>query len=173
MNAEEAMIARGAKPKKRERQDHPHPDKGRKSTRTSDRMDDRRSRTSLGRIVNFTPLNTPLDQVFMQIRDDAVLTWSDKLKGNQNKRPRNKYCSFHRDHGHDTSECYDLKQHIEVLIKQGKLQRFIRGRENPPRGPTWKDKGDCRRKYNGWLLQEGKEDILADGTECPNFLSTT
>ena len=46
----------------------------------------------------------------MQIREDATLTLADKLKGDPNKRPRNKYCHFHQDHRHDTSECYDLKQ---------------------------------------------------------------
>ena len=61
------------------------------------------------------------------------MTWLDKLKGNSNKRPRNKYYHFHWDHEHDTFECYDLKQQIEVLTKQGKLQWFVRGEENPPR----------------------------------------
>jgi len=46
-----------------------------------------------------------------------MLTWPDKLKGNPNKRPSNKYYYFHRDHRHNTSECYDLKQQIEALIK--------------------------------------------------------
>lgn len=70
----------------------------------------------------------------MQIRDNAALTWSDKLKGDPKKRPRNKYFCFHRDHGHDTFECYDLKQ-IKALIKQGKLQWFVRNGENPSRDP--------------------------------------
>ncbi|XP_023914904.1 uncharacterized protein LOC112026446 [Quercus suber] len=87
-------------------------------------------------MANFTPLNTLLDQVLMQIRVDPILAWLDKLKGNPNKRPRNKYCCFHRDHRHDTFECYDLKRQIEALVKQGKLQRFIRRErvgENPLR----------------------------------------
>ncbi|XP_030963402.1 uncharacterized protein LOC115984522 [Quercus lobata] len=42
-----------------------------------------------------------------------------------NKRNKNKYCRFHRDHGHDTDECYDLKQQIENLIRQGKLKHFV------------------------------------------------
>ena len=46
-----------------------------------------------------------------------------------NKRNRNKYCHFQRDHGHDTDECYDLKQQIENLIKQGKLRNFL-GRDH-------------------------------------------
>ena len=32
---------------------------------------------------------------------------------------------FHRDHGHDIANCYDLKQRIEAHIRQGKLQRFV------------------------------------------------
>ena len=71
----------------------------------------------------------------MQIRDNATLTWPNKLKSDLNKRPRNKYCRFHRDHGHNTSECYDLKKQIEALIKQENLQRFVRGGENPPKDP--------------------------------------
>ncbi|XP_075636791.1 uncharacterized protein LOC142609034 [Castanea sativa] len=53
------------------------------------------------------------------------LTFPGKLKGDPNKRSRDKYCCFHHDHGHDTSECYDLKQQIEALIRQGKLQGFV------------------------------------------------
>ena len=55
------------------------------------------------------PLNMPLEQVLMQIKDDPSLKWPEKMKGDPNKRNRNKYCHFHRDHGQDTDECYDLK----------------------------------------------------------------
>ena len=62
----------------------------------------------------------------MQIKDEEVLTYPGKLKGDPNRRLRDKYCRFHRDHSHDTTDCYDLKQQIEALIKQGKLQKFVR-----------------------------------------------
>ena len=61
----------------------------------------------------------------MQIKDERALTFLGKLKGDPNKRPRDKYCRFHRDHDHDTTDCYDLKQQIEALIRQEKLQRFV------------------------------------------------
>ncbi|XP_050248776.1 uncharacterized protein LOC126696030 [Quercus robur] len=48
------------------------------------------------------------------------------MKGDPNKRNRNKYYRFHRDHGHDTDECFNLKQRIENLIRQGKLRSFLR-----------------------------------------------
>ena len=47
------------------------------------------------------------------------------MKGDPNKHNRNKYCHFHRDHGHDTDECFDLKQQIKNLIRQGKLRNFL------------------------------------------------
>ena len=47
------------------------------------------------------------------------------MKGDPNKRNQNKYCRFHRDHKHDTDECFDLKQQIKNLIRQGKLRNFL------------------------------------------------
>ena len=78
--------------------------------RMGEKRDDRRSKPPTGRFTSFTPLNTPIDQVLIQIKDEGVLTFPDKLKGDPNKRSRDKYGRFHQDHGHDMSECYDLKQ---------------------------------------------------------------
>ena len=61
MNMEDAMTAWGGRPKKRERQDDPYLDKGRKTTWTNEQRDERRSRPLFGRMVSFTPLNTTVD----------------------------------------------------------------------------------------------------------------
>ena len=121
MNAEDALLAREEKPKKRERQEEAWQDRGRKMARTRDKREDRRSRPPTRRFTNFTPLNSPIDQVLMQIKDEGALTFPSKLKGDPSKRPRDRYYRFHRDHDHDISDCYDLKQQIETLIRQGKL----------------------------------------------------
>ena len=126
MNAEDALSAREEKPKKKERQDDIQQDQRRKKARIGDRRDERRPKPPGGRFTSFTPLTAPVDQVLMQIKDEEALTYPGKLKGDPNRRSKDKYCRFHRDHGHDTANCYDLKQQIEALIKQGKLQRFVR-----------------------------------------------
>ena len=126
MNAEDALLAREEKPKKRERREDTQQDQGRKKARTGDRRNERCPKPQGGRFTSFTPLTAPIDQVLMQIKDEEALTYHVKLKGDPNRRLRDKYCRFHRDHGYDTTDCYDLKQQIEALIKQGKLQKFVR-----------------------------------------------
>ena len=82
----------------------------------------------------------------MQIKDEAALMWPSKLKEDPNRRSRDKYCRFHRDHGHDTAECYDLKQQIEAFIRQGKLQRFVsKEKADPPQKQAIRRDNKCPR----------------------------
>ena len=77
--------------------------------RTGERWEDRRFKTPTGKFTSFTLLTALIDQVLMQIKDEGALTFPGKLKGDPSKRLRDKYYCFHRDHGHDTADCYDLK----------------------------------------------------------------
>ena len=129
MNAEDVIIAK--KRKRAERMEAnpirhaeqgPRPKKGRAEEK-KDR--DNKKVGPSARNQQYTPLNFPLEQILMQIKDDPSLKWPEKMKGDPNKCNQNKYCRFHRDHGHDTDECFDLKQQIENLIRQGKLRNFL------------------------------------------------
>ncbi|GFZ00941.1 hypothetical protein Acr_14g0005760 [Actinidia rufa] len=46
----------------------------------------------------------------------------------------NKYCEFHRDHGHNTEDCFQLKEQIADLIKRGYLRKYVAARP-PPNSP--------------------------------------
>ncbi|XP_059668905.1 uncharacterized protein LOC132313995 [Cornus florida] len=58
------------------------------------------------------------------IQDDASLKWPPKLKADPTKRSLGKYCRFHRDHGYNTEDCFDLKNQIENLVRKGHLCKF-------------------------------------------------
>uniref|UniRef100_A0A2N9F125 Integrase catalytic domain-containing protein n=1 Tax=Fagus sylvatica TaxID=28930 RepID=A0A2N9F125_FAGSY len=142
MNGEEALLARDQTTGKKRKGDHadrpaePHETRPKAQRNRNRRQEDRSGRGFNERFNRFTPLNALVDHIFMQIRNDPALKWPGKLLTDPDKRPRDKYCRFHRDHGHNTEDCYDLKRQIEELIKQGKLQRFIEKgqREGRPQG---------------------------------------
>lgn len=90
-----------------------HPEQGfrpKKAKKGEERdSDGKNTRSSSGRYSNYSPLNTPLDQVLVQIKDNPYLKWIKKMKRDPSKRSKSKYCRFHQDHGCDIDECYDLK----------------------------------------------------------------
>ena len=47
------------------------------------------------------------------------------MKSDPATRDNTKYCEFHRDYGHRTNNCIQLKREIEYLIQRGYLRRFI------------------------------------------------
>ena len=66
------------------------------------------------------------NKILMQIKDELSLKWPKPLSSSSRKRDLKKYCRFHKDHGHYTDECRDLKEQIEELIQRGKLQKFVK-----------------------------------------------
>ncbi|KAL2512312.1 Ribonuclease H [Abeliophyllum distichum] len=54
------------------------------------------------------------------------LVWPKKMWAPPHRRDETKYCKFHRDHGHDTEDCQQLKEEIERLIKRGQLSKFVK-----------------------------------------------
>ena len=68
--------------------------------------------------------------------------------GKSEKRNRNLYCQYHRDHGHTTEDCRSLWDHLDQLAQEGKLKQLLHHtsglgghttfqskREIPPRPP--------------------------------------
>ena len=53
------------------------------------------------------------------------------MKSDPSTRDNTKYCEFHRDYGHNTEYCIQLKREIEFLIRRGYLRRFISSESQP------------------------------------------
>ena len=97
-----------------------------KKARTEDKAIRNNPRPLLAeKFQNYTPLNTSREQILMQIEGRNMLTPPEPMRGDPNKRDRSKFCRFHNDHGHLTTECIQLKKQIEVLIQKGELAEFV------------------------------------------------
>ena len=53
------------------------------------------------------------------------------MKSDPTTRDNTKYYEFHRDYGHRTDDCIQLKREIEYLIRRGYLRRFISPESQP------------------------------------------
>ena len=61
-----------------------------KKARTGEKKDrDNKKASCSAQSQQYTPLNMPLEQVLMQIKDNPYLKWPEKMKGDPNKRNRN------------------------------------------------------------------------------------
>ena len=47
------------------------------------------------------------------------------MVGNPKKRNRNFYCQYHQDHGHTTEDCRSLWDHLDQLVREGKLKYLL------------------------------------------------
>ena len=113
----------------RGRKDDEH--RGQKRERPNRRSNDslRRKKDKGPWIVKFMSLIMPVDKILTQIKDEHYLNWLRPLHLSPNARDKNKYCRFHKDHGHNMKDCRDLKKQVEELIQKGKLQKYVKKNE--------------------------------------------
>ena len=97
----------------------------------------------------------------MQIRDNPTLQWLKPVSTPTEMRDKNKYCRFHQDHGHCTDECRHLKDQVETLIRQGKLQKYIR--KTDPHRYQWKDDQDRTPKVKNSKPPTGEIKLILGG----------
>ena len=73
----------------------------------------------------FTPLMAAVSQVLREVQHEQFLRWPSHMRSDPTKRDNTRYCEFHRDHGHRTDDCIQLRKEIEYLIQRGYLRRFV------------------------------------------------
>ena len=69
----------------------------------------------------------------MKIKNEDFVKWLRKTKTKTNpfKKNKNKYYEFLKDHGHNTKNCFQLKEHMVDLIKMRYLRKFVVDRPWP------------------------------------------
>jgi hypothetical protein len=69
-------------------------------------------------IDEWTPLNSPINEVLMEIKKDPLYERPYPLHNKSvREENRNKFCAFHDARGHVTEECRHLRILIEKFIK--------------------------------------------------------
>ncbi|XP_052176698.1 uncharacterized protein LOC127791001 [Diospyros lotus] len=147
INAEEVMkVKRAKQPESKERE------KEKKKPVVEQKTDYRLSRApdrpSFGGArespMSYTPLNASRAEILLALEDKDYLRRPPPLRSPPNTQSKRKYCRFHRDHGHVTEDCIQLKEEIQELINRGYLRDFA-GQEGVSSGRV-ESKSDNRRR---------------------------
>ncbi|XP_021762916.1 uncharacterized protein LOC110727646 [Chenopodium quinoa] len=110
------------------------------------------------RYSSYTPLNTPRAAIYLvnQNREE----WTRPIPMKARPRDAKKYYMFHRDVGHYTEECTQLKDNIEELIRKGHLTQYrlsARGAQ-PPQRQIERHQLEARpERLQGGVVRQGSD----------------
>ncbi|XP_023891255.1 uncharacterized protein LOC112003301 [Quercus suber] len=67
----------------------------------------------------------PIHRVLEKIKNEPYFRWPNKMVGEPERRNQNRYCQYHQDHGHTTEDCRNLWNHLDQLVREGKLKHLL------------------------------------------------
>ena len=74
----------------------------------------------------YTELNESQENIYLANENQVPFRRPDPMRNQKSKRDSSKYCRFHRDTGHTTDECRQLKDEIEGLISRGYFRQYVK-----------------------------------------------
>ncbi|XP_022891764.1 uncharacterized protein LOC111406607 [Olea europaea var. sylvestris] len=125
-NLRDGRKAEVHKQKTYDEQKHTNKNKPKNERMNKGYAQDRPVRQKREEVKTPTPLNIPRTKLLMEIQHMKEFEWPKLMLTPSSKRNQSKYCHFHRDHGHDTKECLQLKEEIERLLRWGLLARYVK-----------------------------------------------
>ncbi|GAV83883.1 hypothetical protein CFOL_v3_27328 [Cephalotus follicularis] len=101
---------------------------------------------------HFAPLLDTRTRILAVEQDKIPIQWPEKMRSPAEKRNTEKYCRYHRNHGHDTEECRQLKNQIEDLIRKGHLRKYVD--RDAPQGRREQQREEAPRQQEEQQQQE-------------------
>ncbi|XP_015965661.1 uncharacterized protein LOC107489423 [Arachis duranensis] len=90
---------------------------------------------------NYSPLRVSLVDIYREICNTEKIPPPCPIKHKMG-RSRTEYCKYHKIYEHPTNECYDLKNIIEKLAREGRSDRFLANRTDEPKKRRRDEEGD-------------------------------
>ncbi|XP_030936229.1 uncharacterized protein LOC115961378 [Quercus lobata] len=67
----------------------------------------------------------PVHLVLEKIKNEPYFRWPNKMVGEPSKCYQNLYCQYHQDHGYTTENCKNLWNHLNQLVREGRLKHLL------------------------------------------------
>ena len=66
-----------------------------------------------------------VQKILEKVRNEPFFKWPNKMAGDPMNRNQNLYCHYHQDHGHTIEDCRNLWDHLEQLVREGRLKHLL------------------------------------------------
>ena len=73
-----------------------------------------------------------MHQVLEKIKNESFLKWPNKMADDPMRRNQNLYCQYHQELGHTTKDCRNLRNHLDQLVREGKLRHLLHHSSGQP-----------------------------------------
>ncbi|KAL0438973.1 UNVERIFIED_CONTAM: hypothetical protein Slati_2380300 [Sesamum latifolium] len=77
------------------------------------------------KFYKYMPLAMTKTKALMIVEKFNLLQWPRHTRFTPAKKYSSKYCKFPKERGHDTEDCYQLKDEIERLVRQENFKEYI------------------------------------------------
>ena len=67
----------------------------------------------------------PVQKVVEKVKNKPFFKWPNKMAGDLVNCNQNLYYHYHQDHGHTTEDCRNLWDHLEQLVREGRLKHLL------------------------------------------------
>ena len=67
----------------------------------------------------------PVQKVVEKVKNKPFFKWPNKMAEDLVNCNQNLYCHYHQDHGHTTEDCRNLWDHLEQLVREGRLKHLL------------------------------------------------
>ena len=71
-------------------------------------------------VVNMV-FREPIHQVLEKIKNELYFKWPNKMGGDPMRRNQSLHCQYHQERGHTIEDCRTLWNHLEQLVRDGRL----------------------------------------------------
>jgi hypothetical protein len=75
--------------------------------------------------AHITVFKEPIYRILEKIKAEPFFIWPPKMPGDPTARSQRPMCSYYRERGHLTKNCYKFKSHLDQLVFDGHLSEYV------------------------------------------------